>query len=158
MIFISLHLQDYRCWNPAPPCGQPLTGVIAFGSDHGVCGRFIEVLAVLLREWFFVELFRVCTESLASEHASRLLAMQAAERYITDRLADLNTVYRQQRQEAITSELLDVVAGFKALAGSRSAQAQPGAVGLSWVRRWRQTPECAMPTCVGMAESERSAG
>ncbi|MCC8999385.1 MAG: F0F1 ATP synthase subunit gamma, partial [Candidatus Contendobacter sp.] len=55
-------------------------------------------------------------------HASRLLAMQTAERNITDRLAELNTVYRQQRQEAITSELLDVVAGFEALAGSRSAQ------------------------------------
>jgi len=101
MIFILLHVKNCRCWNPAPPCGQPLTGVIAFGSDHGLCGRFNEVLAVLLREWFFVELFRVCAEPPASEHASRLPAMQAAERNITDRLADLNTVYRQQRQEAV---------------------------------------------------------
>ena len=52
----------------------------------------------LLREWLFVELFRACAESLASEHASRLLAMQAAERNIADRLAELNTTYRQQRQ------------------------------------------------------------
>ncbi len=74
-----------------------------------------ELLAALLREWLFVELFRACAESLASEHASRLLAMQAAERNITDRLAELNTAYRQQRQEAITAELLDVVAGFEVL-------------------------------------------
>lgn len=238
---------------PAPSCGQPLTGAIVFGSDHGLCGRFNEVLAAyveatlrtvpagcrrvvavgirqaaaldeqglppeqqfytpgaasaihhtvrqllpvleqwraagvtelwlfhnrhrggnshepaslallpldpaarccespipsrslpgyavdrtallaaLLREWFFVELFRACAESLASEHASRLLAMQTAERNITDRLAELNTVYRQQRQEAITSEMLDVIAGFEVLVGSRRASgrsiqpAQPG--------------------------------
>ncbi|MDG4554528.1 MAG: F0F1 ATP synthase subunit gamma [Candidatus Competibacter sp.] len=74
-----------------------------------------DLLAALLQEWLFVELFRACAESLASEHASRLLAMQAAERNIADRLAELNTAYRQQRQEAITAELLDVVAGFEAL-------------------------------------------
>lgn len=91
-------------------------------SLPGYAADRADLLAALLREWFFVELFRVCAESLASEHASRLLAMQTAERNITDRLAELNTVYRQQRQEAITSELLDVVAGFEALAGSRSAQ------------------------------------
>lgn len=72
------------------------------------------LLPALLREWLFVELFRACAESLASEHASRLLAMQAAERNIADRLAELNVTYRQQRQEAITAELLDVVAGFEA--------------------------------------------
>ncbi|MCP5158960.1 MAG: F0F1 ATP synthase subunit gamma [Gammaproteobacteria bacterium] len=73
-----------------------------------------ELLAAWLQEWLFVELFRACAESLASEHASRLLAMQAAERNITERLAELNGVYRQQRQEAITAELLDVIAGFEA--------------------------------------------
>ncbi len=78
------------------------------------------LLAALLQEWFFVELFRACAESLASEHASRLMAMQTAERNIEERLAELNTVYRQQRQEAITAELLDVVAGFEALVGSRA--------------------------------------
>ena len=47
--------------------------------------------------------------------------MQAAERNIADRLAELNIAYRQQRQEAITVELLDVVAGFEVLvtAGDR---------------------------------------
>ena len=86
-------------------------------SAHSLPGYDIDraaLLAALLREWLFVELFRACAESLASEHASRLLAMQAAERNIADRLTELNAVYRQQRQEAITAELLDVVAGFEA--------------------------------------------
>lgn len=72
-----------------------MTGVIALGSDHGLCSRFNEVLAALLREWFFVELFPVCAESLA------------AARNITDRLADLNTVYRQQCQEAVSVKSLN---------------------------------------------------
>jgi F-type H+-transporting ATPase subunit gamma len=83
-------------------------------SLPGYAADRTELLAALLREWLFVELFRACAESLASEHTSRLLAMQAAERNIVDRLAELNTTYRQQRQEAITAELLDVVAGFEA--------------------------------------------
>jgi len=87
------------------PSGRSLPG---YAADR------TELLAVLLREWLFVELFRACAESLASEHASRLLAMQAAEHTITDRLAELNAAYRQQRQETITAELLDVVTGFEA--------------------------------------------
>ena len=92
-----------------------------------------DLLAALLREWLFVELFRACAESLTSEHASRLLAMQAAERNIADRLAELNTFYRQQRQEAITAELLDVVAGFEVLvtAGDRRAKPRRDGVGES---------------------------
>lgn len=75
------------------------------------------LLATLLREWLFIAFFRACAESLASEHASRLLAMQNAEHNIEDQLTILHTLYHQQRQAAITTELLDVVVGFEALLG-----------------------------------------
>jgi F-type H+-transporting ATPase subunit gamma len=52
---------------------------------------------------------------MASENASRLAAMQSAERNIGDRLDDLTRQFHQQRQTAITSELLDIAAGFEAL-------------------------------------------
>jgi F-type H+-transporting ATPase subunit gamma len=45
--------------------------------------------------------------------------MQSAEGNIRDRLTDLTGQYRQQRQSAITAELLDVVSGFEALTGQR---------------------------------------
>ena len=54
-------------------------------------------------------------EAIASEHASRLAAMQAAERNIEERRDDLQQLYRQPRQETITRELLDVVSGFEAV-------------------------------------------
>ena len=43
------------------------------------------------------------------------MTMQKAEQNIEERLNDLNIQYNQQRQKAITDELLDIVAGFEAL-------------------------------------------
>ena len=74
-----------------------------------------ELFRTIVREILTVSLHRAVIESLASEHAARLAAMHAAERNLEERLADLTLAYRQERQNAITSELLDVVAGFEAL-------------------------------------------
>jgi F-type H+-transporting ATPase subunit gamma len=69
----------------------------------------------LVKQFLFVSLFRACAESLAGENASRIAAMQAAERNIRDRLYLLRSDYAQRRQTTITEELLDVVTGFEAL-------------------------------------------
>ncbi|MEQ9407390.1 MAG: F0F1 ATP synthase subunit gamma [Fuerstiella sp.] len=69
----------------------------------------------LVRQFLFVSLFRACADSLAGENASRIAAMQAAERNIRDRLHLLLSDYAQRRQTMITEELLDVVTGFEAL-------------------------------------------
>lgn len=73
------------------------------------------LLAALLRQYFFVSIFRACAESQASEHASRLAAMQSAERNLDERLEEVTADFRRLRQEAITTELLDVVSGFEAV-------------------------------------------
>lgn len=69
----------------------------------------------LIQQYLFASLFRAFADSLASENASRLAAMQGAERNIRDRLGDLTRFYYQQRQMSITGELLDIVSGFEAL-------------------------------------------
>ncbi|MCJ7712488.1 MAG: F0F1 ATP synthase subunit gamma [Chloroflexi bacterium] len=71
--------------------------------------------AALTREYTFALLYRAFVESLASEHAARLAAMQGAERTIEERLVQLGLRFHQVRQAAITEELLDVTAGFEAL-------------------------------------------
>ncbi|MBL29480.1 MAG: F0F1 ATP synthase subunit gamma [Rhodospirillaceae bacterium] len=73
------------------------------------------LLASLVRQYLFVSIFQAGAESLASEHASRLSAMQAAERNIEEHLDEMQGEYRQRRQQAITEELLDVVSGFETL-------------------------------------------
>lgn len=69
----------------------------------------------VLREYLFIALYRGCAESLASENASRLSAMEAAESRIEERREELQRRYNRQRQQAITEELLEIVAGFEAL-------------------------------------------
>lgn len=72
-------------------------------------------LRAFVREYLFVSLFRTCAESLASENASRLAAMQRAEKNIEELLEDLNRTFHRLRQGGIDEELFDVVSGFEAL-------------------------------------------
>jgi F-type H+-transporting ATPase subunit gamma len=72
-------------------------------------------LGALIREYLFISLFRACAESLASENASRLAAMQRADKNIDESLETLNARFHRVRQSGIDEELFDVVAGFEAL-------------------------------------------
>lgn len=72
-------------------------------------------LRALVREYLFVTLFRACAESLASENASRLAAMQRAEKNIDELQEDLNRTFHRLRQSGIDEELFDVISGFEAL-------------------------------------------
>ncbi len=76
------------------------------------------VLHALIREYLFVSLFKACAESLASENASRLAAMQRAEKSIRDRSEGLTQAFQRLRQSSIDEELFEVVAGFNSLSRS----------------------------------------
>jgi len=73
-------------------------------------------LRALIREYLFISLFRACAESLASENASRLAAMQRADKNIDDLLEHLRGTFHRVRQGGIDEELFDVISGFEALA------------------------------------------
>lgn len=74
-----------------------------------------ETLLAFIREYLFVSLFKAGAESLASENASRLVAMQRAEKNIDELLQDMNRSFHRLRQNAIDEELFDVISGFEAL-------------------------------------------
>jgi F-type H+-transporting ATPase subunit gamma len=80
-----------------------------------VMGGRIGALRALIREYVFVSLFRACAESLASENASRLAAMERADRNIDDLLENLHGTFHRVRQSGIDEELFDVLSGFEAL-------------------------------------------
>jgi F-type H+-transporting ATPase subunit gamma len=84
-----------------------------------VMGGGTATLRALIREYLFVSLFRACAESLASENASRLAAMQRADKNIDELLEELNGAFHRLRQSGIDEELFDVIAGFEALVGAR---------------------------------------
>jgi len=84
-----------------------------------VIGGSSATLRALIREYLFISLFRACAESLASENASRLAAMERADKNINDLLEQLHGSFHQLRQSSIDEELFDVISGFEALVGSR---------------------------------------
>lgn len=85
------------------------------GQLPEVVGGGTETLRAFVREYLFVSLFRACAESLASENASRLAAMQRAEKNIEELLEDLDGRFHRLRQSSIDEELFDVISGFEAL-------------------------------------------
>ena len=78
-------------------------------------------LAALVHEHLFISLYKACAESLASENASRLEAMQRAEQNIESVSAELRQSLNRLRQSSIDEELFDVVAGFEAQATATRA-------------------------------------
>jgi F-type H+-transporting ATPase subunit gamma len=72
-------------------------------------------LPALVHEYLFICLYKACAESLASENASRLEAMQRAEKNIDTVSESLHRSLNGLRQSSIDEELFDVVAGFNAL-------------------------------------------
>jgi F-type H+-transporting ATPase subunit gamma len=86
--------------------GKPLPEVV---------GDREQPLRLLVREYLFVSLYKACAESLASENASRLAAMQRAEKNIDELVLDLTQRFRRQRQTAIDEELFEVLTGYESL-------------------------------------------
>ena len=84
-----------------------------------VIGGDTATLRALIREYLFISLFRACAESLASENASRLAAMERADKNIDELLENLHGTFHRLRQTGIDEELFDVISGFEALVGPR---------------------------------------
>ncbi|MBC7416550.1 MAG: F0F1 ATP synthase subunit gamma [Pedobacter sp.] len=80
-----------------------------------IAGNPKTTLTALINAYLFVSGFRACAESLAAENASRLEAMQRAEKSISDMLESLGKKFQSLRQSMIDEELFDVVSGFEAL-------------------------------------------
>ena len=83
-----------------------------------VVGGAQTALRALIREYLFISLFLACAESLASENASRLAAMERANKNINELLEQLHGSFHRLRQSGIDEELFDVVSGFEALVGA----------------------------------------
>jgi len=69
------------------------------------------VLDSLVPKLLHLMIYTALLDSVASEHAARMVAMQTATDNADELLRDLNLQYNKSRQAAITSELLDIVGG-----------------------------------------------
>ena len=69
------------------------------------------VLGALIPKMAHLMLYTALLDSIASEHAARMVAMQTATDNADELLRGLNLQYNKSRQQAITNELLDIVGG-----------------------------------------------
>jgi F-type H+-transporting ATPase subunit gamma len=78
-----------------------------------------QVLAArAIEEYAFAQVSWAVGETFASEQAARFVAMDAARHHIEDKLAELRALERRLRQEAITSELLEIASGAESSTGA----------------------------------------
>ncbi len=93
-------------------------------TDKGVIGEYIyepgqtEILDEIIPSFTALQVFQAMLESLASEHAARMVAMKNATDNATELAGLLQLEYNKARQLAITSDILDIVGGAEALAKS----------------------------------------
>ncbi len=69
------------------------------------------LLQKLLPKAMAMRLYTALLDSVAAEHAARMLAMQIATDNADELITTLVREYNKSRQQAITNELLDIVAG-----------------------------------------------
>jgi F-type H+-transporting ATPase subunit gamma len=73
------------------------------------------VLGALLPRFVEMEIYHAILESIASEQSARMVAMRSATDNAAELVQDLTLMYNKARQEAITTELLDISGGAAAL-------------------------------------------
>jgi F-type H+-transporting ATPase subunit gamma len=76
-------------------------------------GTDTALLTALLREYFFISIYRACAESVASENSSRLAAMKRADKNTGELLQELTTKFNGIRQNKIDEELFEVVSAYE---------------------------------------------
>jgi F-type H+-transporting ATPase subunit gamma len=75
-----------------------------------------EILDEIIPRFTALQVYQAILESLASEHAARMIAMRNATDNAKELVGALQLEYNKVRQQAITNDILDIVGGAEALA------------------------------------------
>jgi F-type H+-transporting ATPase subunit gamma len=79
-----------------------------------------EILDQIIPRFTALQVYQAILESLASEHAARMVAMRNATDNAIDLVAELQLQYNKVRQQAITNDMLDIAGGAEALSQATS--------------------------------------
>lgn len=74
-----------------------------------------EMIDELLEKHFAVQVFKAMSESVASEHAARMTAMENATKNAKELISSLTLTYNKLRQASITKELIEICSGAEAV-------------------------------------------
>ena len=90
---------------------ESTAGKSSFNTDYIVEPSAARLITELLPKVLSQKIYTVLLDSNTSEHAARMLAMQAATDNANELIQDLTKQYNRSRQQAITNELLDIIGG-----------------------------------------------
>jgi F-type H+-transporting ATPase subunit gamma len=82
-----------------------------------------ELITRIVPRFTALQVYQAILESLASEHAARMVAMRNATQNANELVVGLRLAYNKARQQAITREMLDIVGGAEALAQAKKETA-----------------------------------
>jgi len=78
-----------------------------------------EILSEIIPNFTALQVYQAVLESLASEHAARMVAMRNATDNAHELVGALQLEYNKVRQQSITGDILDIAGGAEALAQSQ---------------------------------------
>jgi F-type H+-transporting ATPase subunit gamma len=96
---------------------EEIEGMAKWSVDFLLDPGFEEVARQLVPQYLETQLQYALIESLASEHAARMVSMRNANDNAEEVIGELNLSYNKARQASITRELLDIIGGVEALNG-----------------------------------------
>ncbi len=101
--FLPVSLETSETETPEKASGYALDYIIEPSKEA--------LMQQLIPKALHLKLYTVLLDSLASEHAARVVAMQVATDNADELLNELTLTYNKTRQQAITTELLDIIGG-----------------------------------------------
>jgi len=100
---------------PPPPAGGAEAAEDLGGAVYEYEPSEEAILAELLPRNVSIQIFRALLENAASEHGSRMTAMDNATRNAGDMIHNLTLTYNRTRQAMITKELIEIISGAEAI-------------------------------------------
>jgi len=73
------------------------------------------LLEALVKRYVDYSVYYALISSLAAEHSSRMQAMDAATTNAKEMVKTLSVKYNKARQEAITTELIEIISGMESM-------------------------------------------
>ena len=113
--YVNMITQEIRVDNLLPLDPNEFTPKAVSTSDLEIEPDDDSVLEALLNRYFEYIMYYALIDSLAAEHSARMQAMDAATNNAKEMVKNLTVQYNKARQEAITTELIEIISGVESM-------------------------------------------
>ena len=113
--YVNMITQEIRVDNLLPLDPNEFTPKAVSTSELEIEPDDDSVLEALLNRYFEYIMYYALIDSLAAEHSARMQAMDAATNNAKEMVKNLTVQYNKARQEAITTELIEIISGVESM-------------------------------------------